>query len=94
MPVLPRAVEPFLRIEQGLRVGDAAQAAGVSVRTAYKWLRRFQEEGEAGLADRSSRPKHCPQAQQRIEFIDVPKRVADSPAAGGPLVRYRRMRRF
>jgi transposase-like protein len=44
------------RIEQGLRVEDAAQAAGVSVRTAYKWLRRFREEGEAGLQDRSSRP--------------------------------------
>ena len=32
------------RIEQGLRVEDAAQAAGVSVRNAYKWLRRFREE--------------------------------------------------
>ncbi|WP_090348984.1 helix-turn-helix domain-containing protein [Pseudomonas oryzae] len=27
----------------GLCVEDAAQAAGVSVRTAYKWLRRFRE---------------------------------------------------
>ena len=42
------------RIERGLRVEDAAQAAGVSVRTAYKWLRRFREEGEAGLADGSA----------------------------------------
>ncbi len=50
------------RIEQGLRVEDAAQAAGVSVRTAYKWLRRFREEGEAGLQDRSSRPRFCPHA--------------------------------
>jgi len=50
------------RIEQGLRVEDAAQAAGVSVRTAYKWLRRFREEGEAGLQDRSSRPRLCPHA--------------------------------
>jgi transposase InsO family protein len=50
------------RIQQGLRVEEAAQAAGVSVRTAYKWLRRFREEGEAGLMDRSSRPQHCPHA--------------------------------
>lgn len=50
------------RIEQGLRVEDAAQAAGVSVRTAYKWLKRFREEGEAGLQDRSSRPRFCPHA--------------------------------
>ncbi len=34
------------RIEQGLRVEEAAQAAGISVRTAYKWLRRFRQEGE------------------------------------------------
>tara|TARA_Y100001951_G_scaffold3646_1_gene2466 strand:- start:20751 stop:21638 length:888 start_codon:yes stop_codon:yes gene_type:complete len=46
----------------GLRVEDAAQAAGVSVRTAYKWLKRFREEGEIGLMDRSSRPHSCPHA--------------------------------
>ena len=34
----------------------AAVAAGVSVRTAYKWLERFRDEGFAGLRDRSSRP--------------------------------------
>lgn len=33
---------------------------GVSVRTAYKWLRRFREEGESGLMYRSSRPHSCP----------------------------------
>ena len=34
----------------------AAEAAGISLRTARKWLRRFETEGEAGLRDRSSRP--------------------------------------
>lgn len=29
---------------------------GVGVRTAYKWLKRFREEGKPGLMDRSSRP--------------------------------------
>ena len=29
----------------GLRPEEAAQACGVSVRTAYKWLRRFRDEG-------------------------------------------------
>ena len=33
----------------------AAAAAGISVRTARKCLRRFQIEGGAGLLDRSSR---------------------------------------
>lgn len=33
-------VEPVL--EHGLRVDEAAHAAGVSVHTAYKWQARFQ----------------------------------------------------
>ena len=35
----------------------AAEAAGVSRRTARKWLGRYQESGVLGLADRSSRPR-------------------------------------
>jgi transposase InsO family protein len=41
-------------------VAVAAEAAGVSPRTAYKWLGRFEEEGPAGLLDRTSRPKDSP----------------------------------
>ena len=44
-------------VEHGLRAEEAAQAMGVSVRTAYKWLKRFHEEGAPGLMDRSSRPR-------------------------------------
>ena len=35
----------------------AAEAAGVSERTAYRWLARWRADGEAGLLDRSSRPR-------------------------------------
>jgi transposase len=38
------------------RVTEAAEAAGVARQTAYKWLARYQAEGEAGLEDRSCRP--------------------------------------
>ena len=44
----------------GWPVASAAEAAGVSRQTAYRWLHRFQHEGEAGLIDRSSRPHTCP----------------------------------
>lgn len=44
----------------GWSVAAAAEAAGVSRQTAYKWLRRWEEEGEAGLVDRSSRPHRSP----------------------------------
>jgi transposase InsO family protein len=46
------------RVDQdGWRVADAAEAAGISVRTARKWLSRWRREGELGLLDRSSAPK-------------------------------------
>ena len=44
----------------------AAQAFGLSVRTAAKWLRRFRLEGAAGLRDRSSRPHRSPQQTPEI----------------------------
>jgi transposase InsO family protein len=33
---------------------------GISRQCFYKWLRRYEELGEAGLRDGSSRPHHCP----------------------------------
>lgn len=58
----PRGRELLVRrvLEDGLRAEEAAQACGVSVRTAYKWLARYRAEGWAGLLDRSSRPAACP----------------------------------
>jgi transposase InsO family protein len=41
-------------------VAFAARAAGVTRRTAYKWLKRFEEDGETALHDRSSRPHRIP----------------------------------
>ena len=43
--------------EHGWDIRDAAAAAGISVRTARKWLARWRAEGESGLLDRSSAPK-------------------------------------
>jgi transposase InsO family protein len=42
------------------RVTEAAAAAGVTRRTAAKWLARFQAGGAPALEDRSSRPEHSP----------------------------------
>ncbi|WP_234412679.1 leucine zipper domain-containing protein, partial [Stenotrophomonas sp. SAU14A_NAIMI4_8] len=49
-------------LHEGLRPEEAAQACGVSVRTAYKWLARFREFGASGLENRSSRPHQTPHA--------------------------------
>lgn len=45
------------RIERdGWTVQAAAESAGISPRSAYKWRARWRAEGETGLADRSSAP--------------------------------------
>ena len=46
--------------EEQWPVAEAARAAGVSRQTAYKWLNRFEGAGQAGLRDRSSRPRRIP----------------------------------
>jgi transposase InsO family protein len=55
----------------GMAVAHAADMAGVSRQTAWKWLRRFEAEGEPGLEDRSSRPHRSPRAlpQARVDLI-------------------------
>ena len=49
-------LEIVQRIERGERAPDVAEAVGISVRTVYKWWRRYREEGVKGLADRRSAP--------------------------------------
>ena len=48
------------RIAAGRPAAHVAAEMGVSRTTAYRWWRRYQAEGEAGLFDRSSRPYTCP----------------------------------
>src|SRR3954467_10094433 len=42
---------------EGWTVTAAAEAAGVSVRCARKWVGRYRLAGESGLLDRSSAPR-------------------------------------
>jgi transposase InsO family protein len=55
----------------GMAVAHAADMVGVSRQTAWKWLRRFEAEGIAGLDDRSSRPARSPRAlpQMQVDAI-------------------------
>jgi transposase InsO family protein len=67
------------RVEQfGWPVAQAAEAAGVSRQTVYRWLRRWRAEGEAGLEDRSSRPHRCPtRVGVEVEEMIVANRVSE-----------------
>jgi transposase InsO family protein len=53
------------RVLAGDRVAVIAAGAAISSRTLWKWLKRYREEGEAGLADRPSRPRRSPRALPR-----------------------------
>jgi len=60
--------------KQGWTVTQTAEAAGVCRSTVYKWLRRFDEEGDAGLFDRSSAAHEVwnrtrPRLVRRIETL-------------------------
>jgi len=55
----------------------AAEAAGVSERTAAKWLGRWRAEGEQGLLDRSSAPRCVPSrlSADRLAAIEALRRL-------------------
>ncbi len=58
-------------LEDGWKPADAAKAMGVSRQTAYKWLRRFADEGPAGLEDRTSAPRRCPHRLSQSEVSTI-----------------------
>jgi transposase InsO family protein len=66
------------RVERaGWSVAQAAEAAGVSDRTAGKWLGRYRAEGLAGLLDRSSAPATVANRtdERRVQAIAALRRL-------------------
>jgi transposase-like protein len=49
-----------MEVLDGSSVIDVAGRYGVSRQSVHAWLRRYANQGLAGLADRSSRPDVCP----------------------------------
>jgi transposase len=47
-------------LRSGISVSEVARGLGRSVPWVYKWRKRFEAEGWAGLHSRSRAPKHCP----------------------------------
>lgn len=58
-------------VERGLTPAEAAAEAGVSQPTVRKWLGRFLTQGEAGLQDRSSRPKRNPRSISTTKALAI-----------------------
>jgi transposase InsO family protein len=65
-------------LDQELDPAAAAAEQRVSVPTAKKWLGRYLAEGEAGLMDRSSRPRRSPRsisASQALLIVELRRRL-------------------
>lgn len=62
------------RLEAGGRLGEVAAALDLSTTTVRRWWRRYQQEGVAGLTDRSSRPHHSPRALPRVRRRQIARR--------------------
>jgi transposase InsO family protein len=77
------------RIQQGRPVAHVAAEMGIARATAYKWWQRWRREGDAGLWDRSSRPRGSPSrtrrsAERRIEALRRTRKLG--PARIGPVL--------
>jgi transposase InsO family protein/transposase len=64
-------------VGQGWSLTKAAEAAEVSERTCAKWVARYRADGDAGLLDRSSAPRHIPHRTpaERVEVIALLRRL-------------------
>jgi transposase InsO family protein len=74
-------------IEDGWTVASAAESFRISRQTAHKWWRRYQEAGEPGLVDRSSRPRRCPTktpAKVERQVVELRRRHQVSAARLAP----------
>ncbi len=74
-------------IESGWTVAAAAESMQLSRQCAHKWWRRYQLEGDAGLVDRSSRPRSCPhqtpaRVERRVLALRQARRIGPARLAG------------
>ena len=91
----PKGRAHLMREIDRIGISAASAAAGLSVRSARKWQRRYAAEGPAGLFDRSSRPLRCPRlgdpakieravglrCNQRLTYEAIAERVGLSRSA-------------
>ncbi len=74
------------RVLTGRSAAHVAREMGTSRTTVYRWLRRFADEGVAGLTDRPSRPHRRPNrlpvaAERRVLDLRAAERLGPSRLA-------------
>lgn len=75
--VVEQRYQAVLEVLGGATVTDVARRYGVARQTVHGWLRRYADQGLAGLVDKSSRPASCPhQTPAEVEARIVEMRRA------------------
>ncbi|MFF3691649.1 IS481 family transposase [Streptomyces sp. NPDC002187] len=77
------------RVCSGRPVAHVAAEMGISRATAHKWMRRWRAEGEAGLQDRSSRPRTIPhrtEPEVEVRVCELRQTRKPGPARIGPIL--------
>jgi transposase InsO family protein len=70
-------------VNGGMSPGEAADIHGVARSCAYKWVRRYREEGLTGLTERSRRPESSPTRTPQAlvdELLDLKEQFDYGPA--------------
>lgn len=70
-------------MEPGANFNQLCKQFEISRKTGYKWLRRYRMYGEAGLADRSRRPRRMPKKTSWVVEQAVLEVRDEHPAWGG-----------
>ncbi len=96
-----------LVVEEGVGLVSAAARFSVSSKTAAKWVARYRQLGDAGLADRSSRPHRSPRQTSSllVEKVlalrrghmpgyEIAKRTGLSPASVSRILRRAKLSRW
>ena len=70
MSIVEQRYQAVLAVLAGDPVVEVAAKVGVSRQSLHTWLRRYADEGLAGLQDRSRRPDGCAhQAAPEVEAL-------------------------
>ena len=79
-----------LAAQEGANIRQLGRRFGISPRTGYKWLHRWQEAGRDGLQDRSRRPHRSSRRSAPVVEQAVLAERQQHPAWGGRTLRARR----
>ena len=78
-----------LALTEGANFARLCRRFDISRKIGYKWLARYLETGEDGLADQSRRPHHCPGETPEEIVAAVLAVRGEHPAWGGRKIRAR-----